>query len=651
MQARGEVEEADEAAQEGPGALSPAAPPGVVEEDGRSESVSSAFIASAASPASPEDPGKRSCFPAQDSVVTPPDAAPARSQPASVDPELQRRIRRRTAHGIGIYVICSIDYFLVFIHRLATAALGDELEQRFPGLGKEGRGVFSSLYFYLYAVAQPFCGIIVDLAKPRWTITTASAVMALGSVVIGCVPSLGVAYFGRALVGLGAAFVYVPILKMTSLWFTPRKFALLAALMIAMGGLGGFLATIPLTALISSLKQAFGGGDPANADRAANGAFLSLFVGLGVLSFIVAVVIAAVARDSPEQAGHPSLSSSSSSSPPEARGEELRELRHLGELGDESAAQCLAGSGGAGAAAGGASSGASGSPQSTEVQGVQGVQEPQEAREARESEPGGAVAMPPGATPGAESPASGGSAEPSEASNSAKSAKSARSAKRRKDGPSAGQIFVSSMREVFTTKGTVQLVLIMLGFFFFSGAYFTISASIGIDILRDVAGLSPSAAALVQGCMNLATAAYGSLESVLADKFGRKRPYVANYAVNVVIYMLLGLGCLYYRAAWYFIVLFLAIGAIPGTGIAIAYTMTKENFSLALSGTSMGVFNIAPFLGGALFQNISPLLITAEAKKGAAEVGYANMFWLLMSANVAGLVLAVFTKDTRPQVV
>jgi len=553
----------------------------------------------------------------ESSLFTPSDGAPTKLSSSGLDADMRRRIRKRTAHGIGIYVICAIDYFLVFIHRLATAALGEELEHRFPGLGKEGLGVFSSLYFYLYAVAQPFCGIIVDLAKPRWTITTASAVMAVGSIIIGCVPVLGVAYFGRALVGLGAAFVYVPILKMTSLWFTPKKFALLAALMIAMGGLGGFLATIPLTALIDALELAFGGGDPANEDKASNGAFMSLFVGLGALSFIVAIIIAVVARDSPEQAGHPSLAASPSSPRPAKSPADSRELTELRSTTDQQA------------------------PLTTENVGHAGHLGP--------TTPSADAADAAGTLGTATQNSTLGSAA-SESKGSTRRQRN-KPASRRRSGPTAGQLFVSSMKEVFTTKGTIQLILLMLGFFFFSGAYFTISASIGIDLLQNVVGMSRSNAALVQGCMNLATAAYGPVESVLADKFGRKRPYVANYAINIVIYLLLGIGCMYYRAAWYFIVLFLMIGAVPGTGIAIAYTMTKENFSLQLSGTSMGVFNIAPFLGGALFQNISPLLINAEAATDTPYVGYANMFWLLMAANVAGLILAIFTKNTHPQAV
>lgn len=65
--------------------------------------------------------------------------------------------------------------------------------------------------------------------------------MTAGSLVIAFPRNLAIVYFGRSLVGIGAAFVYVPILKLIALWFPIHKFGLLTGIMVALGGLGGFL--------------------------------------------------------------------------------------------------------------------------------------------------------------------------------------------------------------------------------------------------------------------------------------------------------------------------------------------------------------------------------------------------------------------------
>ena len=104
------------------------------------------------------------------------------------------------------YFICLLIflcYVLVFFHRLCPAVLALDIQASF-GLTGTLLGVFSSAYFYSYAIMQLPTGLMADSWGPRKTVSVFFVIAGIGSVVMGISSNLSTAILGRVLVGLGS---------------------------------------------------------------------------------------------------------------------------------------------------------------------------------------------------------------------------------------------------------------------------------------------------------------------------------------------------------------------------------------------------------------------------------------------------------------
>ena len=63
--------------------------------------------------------------------------------------------------------------------------------------------------------------------------------------VLGTAPNANMAVVGRALVGLGVAMLFVPTLKVLAEWFRVKECALMAGILMVMGGIGSYSAAAP----------------------------------------------------------------------------------------------------------------------------------------------------------------------------------------------------------------------------------------------------------------------------------------------------------------------------------------------------------------------------------------------------------------------
>jgi sugar phosphate permease len=119
---------------------------------------------------------------------------------------------------------------------------------------RERFGYFGSMYFWPYAISQPFIGLLVDLVEPAYVISLALFFTAGGSVIIALARSFLVCCGGRAVVGLGAGAVMVPVCKVFANWFNPRYFFIFQGLVLCSGAAGGVLAQGPLAAVITTFN-------------------------------------------------------------------------------------------------------------------------------------------------------------------------------------------------------------------------------------------------------------------------------------------------------------------------------------------------------------------------------------------------------------
>lgn len=155
-----------------------------------------------------------------------------------------------------ILVILNAVYFFVYFHRVSTAVLAPYLMEAFSASGTS-LGAMSSAYFYPYALSQPAVGMLTDRFGARKVITFSTSIGFLGALLFGFAPTLLWAAIARALIGFGAAGVFVPALKVLLPWFGPGAFAQMNVLLLAVGNMGAIMASTPFAWLMQQVGWRF----------------------------------------------------------------------------------------------------------------------------------------------------------------------------------------------------------------------------------------------------------------------------------------------------------------------------------------------------------------------------------------------------------
>jgi len=141
------------------------------------------------------------------------------------------------------WLFASIFFLYAFILRVSPSVMVDDLMREFA-VGGAILGNLSAVYFYVYASIQIPVGVAIDRLGARWLATGAAAICTAGVVVFAGAESIGMAYAGRFLIGLGCACSFVAALSVAAIWF-PARFALLGGLAQALGVLGGIVGQAP----------------------------------------------------------------------------------------------------------------------------------------------------------------------------------------------------------------------------------------------------------------------------------------------------------------------------------------------------------------------------------------------------------------------
>lgn len=144
--------------------------------------------------------------------------------------------------------------------------------------------LMSAAFFYAFAAMQIPIAVYLDHIGPRITMVVLNLVAVAGAVTFATAASYQWLTVGRALMGIGMACNLMGTLKLTAEWFSPRKFATLAAVAFSMGTAGNIIATTPLVFLtqIAGWRLAF---------------LLVAFINL-----VLVVVFARIVRDAPAPA-------------------------------------------------------------------------------------------------------------------------------------------------------------------------------------------------------------------------------------------------------------------------------------------------------------------------------------------------------------
>lgn len=152
---------------------------------------------------------------------------------------------------LGFINYC-ILYAFVFFHRMCPSTLSNDMAEDYHVPIKD-LGVFSSIYFYPYAILQPFAGLLADTVDPAIVIGICQLIAGLGGIICGFSKTLSVGMFGRFLVGLGCGPTYVPITRTIANWFPLSMYAQMCGVALAIAAVGGICAQGPLSSFAENI--------------------------------------------------------------------------------------------------------------------------------------------------------------------------------------------------------------------------------------------------------------------------------------------------------------------------------------------------------------------------------------------------------------
>ncbi|MEM0351297.1 MAG: MFS transporter [Archaeoglobaceae archaeon] len=144
-----------------------------------------------------------------------------------------------------VFAILSGIYFFVYFHRTSPAVIASDLMREFF-ISALVVGIFSSLYFYPYAILQIPVGILTDIKGAKKVIIIFTLISLFGIFLFAFSPNYETVIFSRLLIGIGVSGVYIPSVKILSHWFKAKEFATAMGLLFAVGNLGAISSSYPL---------------------------------------------------------------------------------------------------------------------------------------------------------------------------------------------------------------------------------------------------------------------------------------------------------------------------------------------------------------------------------------------------------------------
>lgn len=156
---------------------------------------------------------------------------------------------KSTKRAILIIGLCAAFLFYKYILQNFPSIMAPQLMEAFHLQGL-GLGVLSGVYFWTYLIVPLFAGIILDHYGTRWVTTGAIFCCAIGIFIFSQAGQLNMAIWGRTLTGVGVSFATVAYLKLASIWFPKKYYALLTSLLVAAAMIGAICGQMPLAWLI-----------------------------------------------------------------------------------------------------------------------------------------------------------------------------------------------------------------------------------------------------------------------------------------------------------------------------------------------------------------------------------------------------------------
>lgn len=191
---------------------------------------------------------------------------------------------------------------------------------------------------------------------------------------------------------------------------------------------------------------------------------------------------------------------------------------------------------------------------------------------------------------------------------------------------------------------------VAIWFFFDCGIFFGFGALWSGPYLMHAYGMPREETGKILSMLAWGMIVGGPMVGFFSDKIlkSRKKPFVicSMVLVNVILLMYI-FPAGFSKLSLY--ILFFALSVCSSAIVVIAFTTTKEMFPVEIAGTSVGMVNLFPFLGGAVFMPLLGRVLDAYPKtatNGYALEGYSAILLVLLFSAMAAFICTLFMKET-----
>lgn len=140
-------------------------------------------------------------------------------------------------------------YLLAVFHRTSLGVAGIIAAERFDITAAQ-LSTFVMVQLLVYAGMQIPVGVLLDRFGSRRLLLVGLAMMTLAQTAFAFATSYSTGLGARVLVGIGDAMIFISVLRIVSLWFSPLRSPVVQQLTGMIGQLGAILAAYPLSAAL-----------------------------------------------------------------------------------------------------------------------------------------------------------------------------------------------------------------------------------------------------------------------------------------------------------------------------------------------------------------------------------------------------------------
>lgn len=152
-----------------------------------------------------------------------------------------------------VWLLSASFFYYKYLIQVSPGVMNQQLMSSFSLTGAQ-MGNLAACFFYGYLIMQIPVGLLLDRYNPGRVAAIAAFVCALNIYIFANSNFFIHAAVSRFMIGVSASFAAVTCFKLASIWFEPKRFALVAGLSMTIGMLGAVGGQGPLSLLIEKYQ-------------------------------------------------------------------------------------------------------------------------------------------------------------------------------------------------------------------------------------------------------------------------------------------------------------------------------------------------------------------------------------------------------------